>query len=233
MKKLLFSLGILLLVSPVSSAFANEGTTEIELENLKTVINEDEIKRDELTIKNPSDSQISPNAVPTLAPRVIFMASWSSGIDIVRNRGHLFTAELMTRAQKGPFTLATYSVGSRPSSLISSDSSFKKILQDYRSAMTTGKINSKTYPGSSEFTNGELYSSLQHYNYNITILKNPDTLKWTYYGYITDVYDFTQRNLSGYYDNLEFTLGNNTGAYGLRMGWLQPFDIKIYVEGNL
>ena len=218
MKKLLLSFGVLLFISPVSSAFANDEINEIESEAIKTDINED-VVRDELTSVIPIESEVSTNVLIATDPKYAFSVAWAAGVKIVQKKGHTFTAALMARAYSGPNTLATYGVTSRPGILISDDASFKQILRNYKADMIINSRNSYTYYGGSRFPSGELLTSLEHYRYTITIIKNTMTGKWSYYGYIEDTYDFESKDWVNYYDNLQLTLGNNTGAYGLKMGY--------------
>lgn len=185
--------------------------------------------------ENGNSDEITPHIPPILTPS-IFNVAWANGIKIVEdNYNHKLTAELMSRAKTGPFTTKNYVDGTRASNLVENDTSFKKILNTHKSSMkiVSNESNVKTFDGSSTFTSGELYTALNKYNYEITLMYNGNTKKWTYFGYIDDQYDFKWSLYDKTYNNFAVTLGNNVAAYGQSSGLIKEFPVRIVVSGNL
>lgn len=141
----------------------------------------------------------------------------------------------MGRAYNGPYTTAVYSNSSRPSTLIEVNTSFNNLLKTHKASMqvnTTG-ITTKSFSFSSSFTSGELYTSLNKYNYNVNISYNATLKRWSYTGTVTDTFDFVWNNFNKTYSGWDTTLGNNVGALGLKAGYIKAFPIKILVQGTL
>lgn len=229
MKKSALLLSALLLITPTSAAFANE---EDHSEDIST----QEISLDEIELVEPVETDngmVEPQVL--VSTKASFTSAWIAGTALVSKRGHTFTAELMSRSLNGPYTTAVYSNSSRASNLIKANTSFKNILNGHKSRMginPTG-ITNKTFSSSDAFTSGELYTSLHNYSYNINIAYNATSKKWSYNGTVTDRFDFVWEKFNKTYSGFDTTLGNNTGAIGLSAGYIKPFNIQIFVQGEL
>lgn len=226
---ILLSAGAILLLNS-TPALAEETTTEVtETQVMETEVNEVQVKEPNTTndlIKE--DSIIEPNAVVT--PQYFDMA-WGAGTGVVRNMGHNWTADLMTRARANP-TDIYYTNISTPADLIRNDASFKTLLRGMKSQ--TLKTKPKTFTSSSVFTTGQLQSAINKYNYSVTISYDTVTDTWYYSALITDVYDFDyDLSVSAYGNNFKIALANNVAAYGESTGRIKPYDITVQLNGTV
>lgn len=165
-------------------------------------------------------------------PEKNFDFAWAAGTKIVRDRGHSWTAELMTKANSNNASDITYSFGSTPSTLISGSSEFKSVLSKIDKSKLS-KTKSQRATSNSVFNSGQLKTALQHYNYDLMLYWDASTSTWKYTGTINDLYDFRYEvSLAAYGNDFGVALGNNTAALGLKMGWLNQYYITVNVSGT-
>lgn len=174
---------------------------------------------------------IEPNVL-IVFPEDTFNAAWLAGTKVVRDKGHTWTADLMTKANSSNASDISYAYGSTPSTLISNSLEFKKVLSNVDKSKLS-KTKSQRIASWSVFNSGQLQTALQHYNYDLMLYWDVTDSKWRYTGQITDLYDFKyDLSLQAYGNNFGVALGNNVASYGLQMGWLNKFNITVNVSGT-
>ncbi|GAB0171924.1 hypothetical protein LSPCS325_53610 [Lysinibacillus sp. CTST325] len=251
MKKTLLTLSTTVLLSlPTSAALANENNDSPEMptvqentpaeQELISVEWDEESEVELIPVENEDaitneEEKGSPfQRILVVDPKQTFTVAWGKGTKIVKDDyGHLFTAELMAKSHNGQTDTVTYEAFSRPSNLISADSSFKKIVSDFVTKTKKAKKTKDSTSGSSAFNTGELYTSLHNYNYSLDVNYNPQTKKWHYKGIIRDRYDFVWSKYNATYKGFKVTVANNVAAAGVKAGYLSEFDVKIFVAGDL